>query len=324
MHMQLYFTLGSVKGWPALIILPFNHPVTFPRILAFKHFHIPTITLNFYPKKHMPSFSRKVEAIQAGQVAVASVPFDAYSSYLTGAAKAPRKIWEAFYSDSANTFAEDGTDIKDHPEIVDVGPLPFKDYLDITAQVQRLLDKGARVLSLGGDHSVAYPIIKAFAQKHGPLTVLQLDAHSDLYDEFEGNRYSHACPFARIMEEGLASRLVQVGIRTLTAHQREQAERFAVEIHEIKNGLPDKLELQSPLYLSLDMDVLDPAFAPGISHYEPGGLSVREVLNIIHHIDVPLVGADIVEFNPARDINGVTAMVAAKFLREILAKMVTG
>lgn len=257
-------------------------------------------------------------------VAVAGIPFDEYSSFMRGAAEAPEKIWEAFHSDSANTYAEDGTDIKGRPSVVDMGLLPFRGYPDIGTQAERILATGARLLSLGGDHSIAFPVIRAHARYHKKLTILQLDAHSDLYDEFEGNRYSHACPFARIMEKGLAARLVQVGIRTLTAHQREQAERFGVEVHEMRHGLPPKLNLDGPIYLSLDMDVLDPAFAPGISHYEPGGLSVREVLNIIQAVDVPIIGADIVELNPRRDINGMTAMVAAKFFREIVAGMVKG
>ncbi|MCB0546811.1 MAG: agmatinase [Phaeodactylibacter sp.] len=280
---------------------------------------------HFYPifnTKNMPTFQEKLKGLGPGSVAVAGIPFDEYSSYLRGAAEAPEKIWEAFYSDSANTYAEDGTDIKDHPQVINMGALPFVRYQDISDSAGRILATGARLLSLGGDHSIAYPVIKAHARYHQQLTILQLDAHSDLYDEFEGNRYSHACPFARIMEEGLARRLVQVGIRTLTAQQRQQAERFGVEVHEMRFGLPRQLKLNGPLYLSLDMDVLDPAFAPGISHHEPGGLSTREVLNIIHAIDVPIIGADIVELNPQRDINGMTAMVAAKFFREILARMV--
>lgn len=124
------------------------------------------------------------------------------------------------------------------------------------------------------------------------------------------------------MEEGLADRLVSVGIRTMNPHQQEQAERFGVEIIKAGEDWRETVaSLQSPLYLSLDLDVLDPAFAPGISHHEPGGLSTREVLDIIHALPHPPIGADIVELNPDRDLNGVTAMVAAKFLKEILASM---
>lgn len=269
----------------------------------------------------MHLFYQRQRQLQSGMIALTSVPFDQYSSFRRGPAQAPERIRAAFHSDSANTFAEDGTEIKGHPQLLDLGPAPFEDYLDISWHYEALLENDVQVLSFGGDHSVTYPIIKAFAKKYPDLTILQLDAHSDLYNEFEGNRYSHACPFARIMEEGLAKRLVQVGVRTLTSHQREQAAKFGVEIHEMKDGLPGKLDLSGPLYLSLDMDVLDPAFAPGISHHEPGGMSVREVLRIIHAIDVPVVGADIVEYNPLRDQDDRTAMAAAKFYREIAAKM---
>jgi arginase family enzyme len=152
--------------------------------------------------------------------------------------------------------------------------------------------------------------------------VLQLDAHPDLYDELDGNRYSHACPFARIMEEGLAGRLLQVGVRTSTPHQREQARRFGVEVVEMRDWRPGHpLRFDGPLYVSLDLDCLDPAFAPGVSHYEPGGFSVRELLAIIRDLPVPPVGADIVELNPRRDPEGVTAAVGAKLLKEILARM---
>ena len=100
--------------------------------------------------------------------------------------------------------------------------------------VGALLEQGKRPVSLGGDHSITYPIVKAFARRYPELTIFHFDAHPDLYDEFEGNRLSHACPFARIMEAGLAKRLVQVGIRTINGHQREQAKRFGVEVVEMR------------------------------------------------------------------------------------------
>jgi arginase family enzyme len=127
------------------------------------------------------------------------------------------------------------------------------------------------------------------------------------------------------MEEGLAARMVSVGIRTANPHQREQAERFGVETFGPTDDLTTVLaSLAPPLYLSLDLDVLDPAFAPGISHYEPGGLSTRQVLEILHALPCPLAGADIVELNPERDLHGMTAMVAAKLLKEIVAGMLAG
>src|ERR1700685_1492190 len=177
----------------------------------------------------------------------------------------------------------------------------------------------------GGDYSITYPILRAFARHHSPLTILHFDAHPDLYDEFEGRRVSHACPFARIMEENLAARLVQVGIRTMVRHQREQAAKFGVGVVE-RRALPayDCVKIQGPVYISFDMDVLDPAFAPGVSHREPGGMSVREAIAHLHAIEGEIVGADLVEFNPVRDRSGLTATVAAKILKEILGKMILG
>ena len=124
------------------------------------------------------------------------------------------------------------------------------------------------------------------------------------------------------MEDNLANRLVQIGIRTLSKHQEEQAIKYGVEIIQMKDFDLNKLpEFENPIYLSLDIDGLDPAFAPGVSHHEPGGLSTREVLKIIQNITVPILGADIVEYNPTRDFNDMTAMVSAKLLKEIAAKM---
>ncbi len=186
---------------------------------------------------------------------------------------------------------------------------------EIEQSVAAQLDNGGRLVCLGGDHSVAFPILRAYGEAHENLTVVQVDAHPDLYDEFEGDRYSHACPFARVMETGRVKRLVQIGIRTAGAHQREQAERFGVEIvpraawHDL-----DALALEPPVYLSLDLDGLDPAFAPGVSHPEAGGLTTREVLDIIWRVP-GLVGADVVELNPRLDPGGVTA-VAGRQVRQ--------
>jgi arginase family enzyme len=154
--------------------------------------------------------------------------------------------------------------------------------------------------------------------------VVQLDAHPDLYDEFEGDRLSNACPFARIMEEGRVRRLVQVGIRTMNGPQRNQAERFGVEVVEMKDWPPQLTPgVEGPVYVSLDLDVFDPAFAPGVSHPEPGGLSTREVIAFLQRLPGPVVGADLVELNPACDPGGGTARVAAKLAKELLARLLS-
>lgn len=185
-----------------------------------------------------------------------------------------------------------------------------------------VLRNGGRPLVLGGDHSVTYPVVRAVAAAHGPFTLLHFDAHADLYDELDGDRFSHACPFARIMEEGLVARLVQVGIRTLTAHQRAQAARFGVEVVDMRAvAAGARPQVSGPVYVSVDLDVLDPSCAPGVSHWEPGGLTTRELLTMLQAIDAPIVGADLVEYNPLRDASGMTAMVVAKVCKELLDAM---
>jgi arginase len=185
-----------------------------------------------------------------------------------------------------------------------------------------LLAGGVRPLALGGDHSITYPVVRAVHRRHPALTILHIDAHPDLYDEFEGNRLSHACPFARIMEERLARRLVQVGIRTMNDHQRRQADRFDVEVIDMAAWEGGRRPaVGGEVYLSIDLDGIDPAFAPGVSHREPGGLSVRDVITLVHQTGGTLVGADIVEYNPRQDVSGVTAVVAAKLVKEVAGRL---
>jgi len=262
------------------------------------------------------------------KIAVLGIPLDLNSSYLRGPALAPPLIREAFYSESANLWTEGGIDLGKETDwrfMGELGDLDKGNWLShIETRVEGILKGKIRLISLGGDHSVTFPIIRVYHKFYPDLTVLQLDAHPDLYDELDGSRTSHACPFARIMEEGLVRRLIQVGVRTLTGHQREQAERFGVEIIEMREiQQMETLIMEGPIYLSLDMDCLDPAFAPGVSHYEPGGLSTRDVLGIIQNLAGNLVGADIVEYNPERDPLGITGMVAAKLLKEILGRMLS-
>ena len=262
-----------------------------------------------------------------GTPSLLGIPFDAQSSYLRGTGEAPGKIREAFGCDASNSWTETGVDLGAAGAYEDAGDLSFGSdpFAAIQAGVGGLIDAGKRPVSLGGDHSITFPIVKAVAKKYPELTIFHFDAHPDLYDEFEGNPLSHACPFARIMESGLAKRLVQVGIRTMNRHQREQAQRFGVEVVEMR-GLPahEKLKASGPAYVTFDMDVLDPAFAPGVSHREPGGMSVREAITHLHAIRGQIVGADLVEFNPVRDLGGVTGTVAGKMLKEILGKMIAG
>ena len=274
----------------------------------------------------MPLSVGLLDSLQPGTVAVLGVPSDENSSFLRGAALAPARIRRVLHAGSSNLCAENGMDLGAEPRFRDLGDLELDGgagtFEQIEQAVTSLLEKGAYLLALGGDHAITYPIMRAYANFYRGLTILHLDAHPDLYDEYEGNRFSHACPFARILEEKLAARLVQMGIRTMNPPQRLQAERWGVEVLEMRHWQAgSRLRLDGPVYLSLDMDVLDPAFAPGVSHREPGGLSTRDVIQIIQQVHAPIVGADLVELNPERDPLDLAATVAVKLLKELAGCM---
>jgi arginase len=262
-------------------------------------------------------------------VTLIGVPWDEQSSFMRGAAAAPDAIRHALNSPSSNMSTETGDELVWNQNFVDAGDVqiprgdPVAAATAIANEVDRLLTSGATVLALGGDHAVTLPIVRAHASRYAPLSILHLDAHPDMYDDFEGKPFSHASVFARIMESGLAARVVQVGIRTLNESQRRHLDRFTgVEQISMRDWTGDvDLAFDGPVYLSLDLDVLDPAFAPGVSHHEPGGMSVRDVLRIVQRVQGRFVGADVVELNPSRDRDGVTAMAAAKLVKEIAARL---
>lgn len=273
--------------------------------------------------------SEAPNAEQRAKLALIGFRYDENSSFMKGAADAPPQIRAAFRSEASNLFSESGVDLGADGLFFDAGdiePVAGTDTMIlIEDSMSTLLNDELSPIALGGDHSISYPIVKAFARRFPDLSILHFDAHPDIYDDFQGNRFSHASPFARIMEEKLAKRLVQVGIRTATAHQREQIKRFGVEVVEMrdwKHGLA--FEFDTPVYISFDVDALDPAFAPGVSHREPGGLSTRQAIDLIQRIKGRIVGADIVEFNPRMDPLNVTGTVCAKLLKEIAARMVSG
>ncbi len=261
--------------------------------------------------------------------ALLGVPWDGSSSYLPGAALAPPRIREALHCDSTNLWTENHTDLGAGGVLYDAGDLDLKVGGDPWSLIDEgagaLFDKGYRPVFLGGDHSVTHPLVRAAAARYPDLCLLHLDAHPDLYQDFGGDPRSNASPMARIMAEGLVRRLVQVGIRTANRAQRLQADRYGVEMIEMKDLTPGfRPCFEGPVYISLDLDVLDPAFAPGVSHPEPGGLSTREAIGLIQALEGDLVGADIVECNPLRDVNGLTALAGAKLLKELAARMKAG
>ncbi|MCJ7579234.1 MAG: agmatinase [Candidatus Aminicenantes bacterium] len=261
-------------------------------------------------------------------VAIIGIPYDDKSSYLKGPAKGPQAIREASTSKMINAWTELGIDLETEIKMMDLGDLDVSgQFLEVFSRIEEkigtvLSDKIVPII-LGGDHSISYPIVKAFWKKYGCLDILDFDAHADLYDELYGDRFSHACPFARIMEDRLAQNLVQVGIRTANSEHRKQADKYNVRMIEMKD-FDDSLwlEFQNPLYISFDLDALDPAYAPGVSHHEAGGLTTRQVVNIIHRLKANIVGLDVVEVNPDREKNGITAAAAVKVIKEVIGKIV--
>jgi len=259
-----------------------------------------------------------------GRVGLLGLPWDGSSSFLRGPARAPAAIREALHSEASNSWNERGLDALAPEVVADFGDLSLPDGAAgardaIRAGVETLLTSGRRPLLLGGDHSVTVPVLRALRPRYPRLQVLHVDAHPDLYPDYQGDPFSHASPFARAFEEGLIDALVQVGIRASNPAQRAVAGRFGVRSlppSEWHGPLP--LDPAIPVYLSFDLDGLDPAFAPGVGHREPGGLSVREALAVLGRIPAPTVGADLVEYNPLADLGGVTAVVAAKLVKEMI------
>lgn len=260
------------------------------------------------------------------KISLLGIPHDENSCYLRGSAEGPPLIRRELLSDVYTNWTETGFDLSVPGRLVDHGDIPFDGAHDawdlIEKYVGRALESGAPLISLGGDHAITHPIMRAMRRRHPKLTILHIDAHPDIYHEYLGNPRSHTSPFARIMEERLTDRLIQIGLRTINDHHREQFKRFGVEVIEAHRlGEKHAFNFATPVYISLDMDALDPAFAPGVAHREPGGLSTRQVIDLIQSVDQPIVGADIVEYNPQCDIANQTAIVAAKLLKEIAGMM---
>jgi agmatinase len=275
----------------------------------------------------MSDFGGAVKENNTYDIAILGVPYDGKSSYLRGPSKGPQAIRAASTGEAINAWTELGINLEDAVSIVDLGDVDVAgNFTEISARVEdrvwEILERNGRPIVLGGDHSISLPVVRAMAKKYSTLDILHFDAHPDLYEELYGDRFSHACPFARILDEGLAKNLVQVGIRASTGDHRQKAAAFGVRTITMKDWQDDlKLAFSNPLYISFDADVLDPAFAPGVSHHEPGGLSTRQVINLLHALEADIVGMDLVEVNPARDISGITAAAAVKIIMEAAAKM---
>ncbi|MFX1513155.1 MAG: agmatinase [Promethearchaeota archaeon] len=279
---------------------------------------------------------------------VLGIPWDASSSYRKGASKAPSYIRQSTTNKLFNPYTELKTNLMDKWRIFDGGDVEFSEFNPINARnevlkvLRNFLDDREihQFLFLGGDHLTTYFSVYSLAKLNifhpENVGIVYLDSHPDLYDDYEGNKHSHACVLRRIIDETEIdpTNVVQVGIRAPTPEQLEYAAEFGILIistpefqrygaaktlSKIKNHFKEKIDYT---YLSIDLDVIDPAYAPGLGNPQPGGISTREIIDFIHELsDLPLFAVDIVEFCPNHDYSGVTAFLAAKLIQETLGIM---
>lgn len=283
--------------------------------------------------------------LQSVDVAVVGVPYDGATSYRSGTRFGPRAIREQSlllwgYNNALQVAPFDRLKVIDYGD-VDVVPVDVAEtHAAVEREVGNLLSAGCRVVTLGGDHSIALPLLRAHQRKYGPLAVVHFDAHPDTWDEeFPGRKVSHGTPFKRAVEEGLMdlSAYVQIGIRgpTPAAHDYDDSRRLGARMITLEEALSlgadgviaevRRLVGERPFYLTFDIDAVDPAFAPGTGTPEVGGFSSREALQMVRGLrGLNLVGCDLVEVSPPFDAQGITAILAANLAFEFLSLMALG
>ncbi len=272
-------------------------------------------------------------------VAVVGVPFDGGTSHRSGARFGPRQIREAslLLWGYHNPFAVRPLDVLNVVDYGDVDVIPpsiVDTMQNIEAEVGALLEAGATVLALGGDHSVSLPLLRAHARKFGPLGLVHFDSHPDTWEsEFGGRPYSHGTPFRRALEEKLIDpgRCIQVGLRGSTSGPadwqaaRDLGLRVITMDEAAEMGLPAVVRAihavaRGPVYVTLDIDAADPAFAPGTGTPEIGGFTSYELQRLVRGLrGLDLVGFDLVEVSPPFDHGGITAILAANLAFEFLS-----
>ena len=275
---------------------------------------------------------------------VVGVPFDAGTSYRPGARFGPGHIRESSRLLRPYNPAQDAEPFA-LAQVVDAGDIsvnPFNIELavdQVEAGMTELISTGAKVLTLGGDHTIAYPILKSLHAKHGPVTVIHFDAHLDTWDTYFGAPLTHGTPFRRASEEGIIDleSCLHVGIRGPLYSTDDLSDDRRLGFAILNSTDADSLGIDGmisrmlervgdrPTYVSIDIDVLDPAFAPGTGTPEAGGLSSRELLRIVRALDkTNLIGADIVEVAPAYDHAQITGIAAAHLAYELITVMARG
>jgi agmatinase len=279
------------------------------------------------------------EDVDVCDVAVLGIPFDSGVTYRPGARFGPQAVRNA--SRLLRSY-HPALDVKPFAaqQVADAGDVacnPF-DIAEAISQIEaaadETLDSSRHLLSIGGDHTIALPLLRAMHRRHGPIALLHFDAHLDTWDTYFGAAYTHGTPFRRAWEEGLllADRATHVGIRgpLFSPEDLEDDARFGFEIvgamdvlDEGRQAIAEKIRGrlgEAPVYVSIDIDVLDPGFAPGTGTPEAGGLTSRELLGILRGLaGIDLVGADIVEVAPPYDTSEITAVAASHAAYELLA-----
>lgn len=286
---------------------------------------------------------RTGSCLRSYHIGLFGIQEDRNGSFMKGPAKAPPVIRRLFDCDSGNTTSETGIHlgligekrIKDFGDIEPSSNTVAAMYESIVPMIKDISKQKLYPLVLGGDHSITYPVVRALKDCiAAPITIVHFDAHPDFYPTFQDNPSSHASPFARIMEseEHICKELISIGIRCLNEEQAAHIKKHNVTIVEARHCPAKGSDLKdifhrhiaegSPVYISVDIDVLDPAFAPGVSHRESGGLSVRQLVEAIQSVPGKVIGADVVEYNVDRDVDLLTGSAASKVMKELAAKII--
>ncbi|GAB3057558.1 agmatinase [Sediminivirga luteola] len=283
----------------------------------------------------------RIEDVERADIAVVGVPFDTGVSYRPGARFGPAHVREASrllrpYNPAQDISPFEVQQVADAGDLV-ANPFNLDEAVQQVADGARALgEKAGRLVVIGGDHTIAYPLLRTVAEKHGPVAVLHADAHLDTWDTYFGAPVTHGTPFRRASEDGLIdlTASAHLGIRG-PLYGKEDLEDdarlgFQITTSEFieEHGVPAAIERlrarlgDRPVYISIDIDVLDPAHAPGTGTPEAGGLTSRELLRIIRGLsDLNLVGADVVEVAPAYDHAQLTAVAASHVVYELISAM---
>jgi len=275
------------------------------------------------PRRGMLRFQGAESGFEEAEFVIVGVPFDRTTSYRSGTRMGPTAIREASLNFEMENY-EHGTSLNDI-NLHDAGDLFEEGTVDemvtaIEEEAKRIVDGGKFPIFIGGEHSITPPIVKAF----GPVSAVTIDAHLDFRDEYQGLRNSHACAHKRIEDVVGKGNVFAFGIRSIGGEERSDEALYAdaFEIHEkgcekVFESMLKKLK-RKPVYLSLDIDGIDPAYAPGTGTPEPFGLTPWDVRGIINRLGERLVGFDVVEVSPPYD-NGNTSILAARMIREVIA-----